>query len=305
MSVLRPLLNGYLRVVEQRKLARTRDVHKIGRDFAKTARLLFRAPRGTQITRSRLVGAGEGLRVTPAQTRSDLVVFYIHGGGFVFGSPDTHGAMLGALAQRLGAVAVFPYYRLAPEAPFPAAIEDVAAAYQALLDSGVSAQNIIIGGDSAGGALAFNLLSRLCAGSGPLPRALFAFSPLTDFLHEGASFRENAAREAVLPAAQAGLMAEMYLAGADPRDPDISPLLASYPGAPPVWITVGSTEILRDDARRMAAHLRDQGVSASLEEEHDLPHVWPIFHNTLPEARVTLDALAAWITQLPPTATES
>ena len=175
MSVLRPLLNGYLRLVEKRKLARTRDVHKIRRDFAKTARLLFRAPRGTQITRSRLVGAGEGLRVTPAQTRSDLVVFYIHGGGFVFGSPDTHGAMLGALAQRLGAVAVLPYYRLAPEAPFPAAIEDVAAAYQALLDSGVSAQNIIIGGDSAGGALAFNLLSRLCAGSGPLPRALCLF----------------------------------------------------------------------------------------------------------------------------------
>ncbi len=305
MSLLRPLLNGYLRLVEKRKLARTRDVHKIRRDFAKTARLLFRAPRGTQITRSRLVGAGEVLRVIPAQTRSDLVVFYIHGGGFVFGSPDTHGAMLGALAQRLGAVAVLPYYRLAPEAPFPAAIEDVATAYQALLDSGVSAQNVIIGGDSAGGALAFNLLSRLCAGSRPLPRALFAFSPLTDFLHEGASFRENAAREAVLPAAQAGLMAEMYLAGADPRDPDISPLLASYPGAPPVWIIVGSTEILRDDARRMAAHLRDQGVSASLEEEHDLPHVWPIFHNTLPEARATLDALARWITQLPPTATES
>ena len=305
MSLLRPLLNGYLRLVEKRKLARTRDVLKIRRDFAKTARLLFRAPRCTQITRSRLVGAGEVLRVIPAQTRSDLVVFYIHGGGFVFGSPDTHGAMLGALAQRLGAVAVLPYYRLAPEAPFPAAIEDVAAAYQALLDSGVSAQNIIVGGDSAGGALAFNLLSRLCAGSRPLPRALFAFSPLTDFLHEGASFRENAAREAVLPAAQAGLMAEMYLAGADPRDPDISPLLATYPGAPPVWITVGSTEILRDDARRMAAHLRDQGVSASLEEEHDLPHVWPIFHNTLPEARATLDALARWITQLPPTATES
>ena len=243
--------------------------------------------------------------MTPAQTRSDLVIFYIHGGGFVFGSPDTHGAMLGALAQRLGAVAVLPYYRLAPEAPFPAAIEDVATAYQALLDSGVSAQNIIVGGDSAGGALAFNLLSRLCAGSGPMPRALFAFSPLTDFLHEGASFRENAAREAVLPAAQAGLMAEMYLAGADPRDPDISPLLATYPGAPPVWITVGSTEILRDDARRMAAHLRDQGVRVTLEEAHDLLHVWPIFHNTLPEARVTLDALARWITQLPPTATES
>ena len=115
MSVLRPLLNGYLRLVEKRKLARTRDVHKIRRDFAKTARLLFRAPRGTQITRSRLVGAGEVLRVTPAQTRSDLVVFYIHGGGFVFGSPDTHGAMLGALAQRLGAVAVLPYYRFPPQ----------------------------------------------------------------------------------------------------------------------------------------------------------------------------------------------
>ena len=199
-----------------------------------------------------------------------------------------------------------PITVLPPKRRFPPYRQDeLLNKVRALLDSGVPAKNIIVGGDSAGGALAFNLLSRLCAGSGPLPRALFAFSPLTDFLHEGASFRENAAREAVLPAAQAGLMAEMYLAGADPRDPDISPLLASYPGAPPVWITVGSTEILRDDARRMAAHLRDQGVSASLEEEHDLPHVWPIFHNTLPEARATLDALARWITQLPPTATES
>jgi epsilon-lactone hydrolase len=234
MSLLRPLLNGYLRLVEKRKLARTRDVHKIRRDFARTARLLFRAPRGTQLTRSRLTGAGEVLRVSPAQTRSDLVIFYIHGGGFVFGSPDTHSAMLGALAQRLGAAAVLPYYRLAPEAPFPAAIQDVAAAYQAVLDSGVAAHNIILGGDSAGGALAFNLQSRLCADAGPLPRALFVFSPLTDFLHEGVSFRENAAREAVLPAAQAGLMAEMYLAGANPSDPAVSPLRADYHGAPPV-----------------------------------------------------------------------
>jgi len=305
MSLLRPLLNGYLRLVEKRKLARTRDVHKIRRDFARTARLLFRAPRGTQITRSRLTGAGEVLRVSPAQTRSDLVIFYIHGGGFVFGSPDTHSAMLGALAQRLGAAAVLPYYRLAPEAPFPAAIEDVAAAYQAVLDSGVAAHNIILGGDSAGGALAFNLLSRLCADAGPLPRALFVFSPLTDFLHEGASFRENAAREAVLPAAQAGLMAEMYLAGASPSDPAVSPLRADYHGAPPVWITVGSTEILRDDARRMSTYLQDQNVNVTLVEEHDLPHVWPIFHNFLPEARTTLDALTQWIKQVPSTADES
>ncbi|WP_323803264.1 alpha/beta hydrolase [Sulfitobacter litoralis] len=305
MSLLRPLLNGYLRLVEKRKLARTRDVHKIRRDFARTARLLFRAPRGTQLTRSRLTGAGEVLRVAPAQTRSDLVIFYIHGGGFVFGSPDTHSAMLGALAQRLGATAVLPYYRLAPEAPFPAAIEDVAAAYQAVLDSGVAAHNIILGGDSAGGALAFNLLSRLCAEADPLPRALFVFSPLTDFLHEGASFRENAAREAVLPAAQAGLMAEMYLAGASPSDPAVSPLRADYHGAPPVWITVGSTEILRDDARRMSTYLQDQNVNVTLVEEHDLPHVWPIFHNFLPEARTTLDALTQWIKQVPSTADES
>jgi monoterpene epsilon-lactone hydrolase len=305
MSLLRPLLNGYLRLVEKRKLARTRDVQKIRRDFDKTARLLFRAPRGTQITRSRLTGAGEVLRVAPAQTRSDLVIFYIHGGGFVFGSPDTHSAMLGALAQRLGAAAVLPYYRLAPEAPFPAAIEDVAAAYQAVLDSGVAAHNIILGGDSAGGALAFNLLSRLCADADALPRALFVFSPLTDFLHEGASFRENAAREAVLPAAQAGLMAEMYLAGASPSDPAVSPLRADYHGAPPVWITVGSTEILRDDARRMSTYLQDQNVNVTLVEEHDLPHVWPIFHNFLPEARTTLDALTQWIKQVPSTADES
>ena len=101
----------------------------------------------------------------------------------------------------------------------------------------------------------------------------------------------------LLPADRAVALAEMFLQGHPGDDPDVSPLFARFDGSPPAWITVGDTEILLDDARRLAAQMRSEGVQVQLVQEHDLPHVWPLFHNILPEARQTLNALAAWIRQ--------
>lgn len=305
MSLIRPILNGYLRRFEKRRLAKSTDVADIRAHFERSAGLFFHAPRGMQQHPLPLGAAADALELRPERLRSDLVVFYFHGGGFLFSRPESYAAMLGCLAFRLGARAVLPRYRLAPEHPCPCAIDDVVNAYLGLIETGVPACNIVIGGDSAGETLAFNLLARIKEQDWPKPRGVFSFSPFTDFAQQSPSFRENADLDAILPAERAAEMLEMYLDGADPHDPAISPILGDYRGAPPVWLCASDNEILRDDARRLCRRLLDLGVTCHLEEAHDLPHVWPIFHNILPEARKTLDDVAVWINALPLRADES
>lgn len=300
MSLRARLLNHWLRQVEKPAMARADDPALMRDRFERHAKLFFRAPRGTTrqwIALEQGPHRIDALDVVPANLQDDTVLLYIHGGGFVFGSPRTHAAMAAQLGHRLQARVVLPRYRLAPEAPFPAAFDDVRLAWDALCASGVRPERIMIGGDSAGGALALSLLGQLVADRAALPAGVFCFSPLTDMSHSGESFRANARREALLPASRAGDMGQMYLGGHSVDDPRVSPLKADYVGAPPVWITVGDTEILHDDARRMAARLQEAGVHATLRERTDLPHVWPIFHNVLPEGRETLDEVAGWIRQ--------
>nr|WP_246455875.1 alpha/beta hydrolase fold domain-containing protein [Sulfitobacter aestuariivivens] len=297
--MLRPVLNTYLRLTERRHMARSTP-QGLRVSFERKARLLFHAPRGTQQQWIRLQ-AGQrlvhALDIVPRVHSSDIVILYIHGGGFVFGSPRTHAAMVAQLARRLGARAVLPKYRLAPEAPYPAAAEDVRAAWKGLRATGVPAYNIFIGGDSAGGALALGLMSELAREGDAMPAGVFCFSPLADLTYSGKSFAANAQREAILPPERAGEMTRHYLAGHAADDPKVSPLFADFIGAAPLWLTVGDSEILCDDARGIAQRVRDQGGDVTFVEERDLPHVWPLFHNILPEARHTLNTLAAWITQ--------
>lgn len=260
------------------------------------SRLFFYPPRRTHQNWAEYGGI-PCLTMTPPKVSPDRILFYIHGGGFVFGSPDTHSAMAANLAQRIGAIAVLPRYRRAPEAPFPAAPQDVRAAWDGLMAQGVDPTQVVIGGDSAGGTLTFGLIADLCRERAALPGAVFAFSPLTDLTFSGDSFVGNAAADVILPADRAAELTQLYLKGHAADDPAVSPLLAEYTRAPPVWMTVGDTEILLDDARRMVVKLGAQSVPVELVIAQDLPHVWPLMHNILPEARQTLDALALWIRQ--------
>lgn len=302
MSLLRPLVNAYLRGVVRSRMARAADPQALRLQFDRQARWFFRAPRGTRQawrTLSHGPRAVDILDVSPTRITTDAVVLYLHGGGFIFGSPQTHAAMAGALAQRLGCRVLLPRYRLAPEAPFPAAPQDVRHAWEALIAAGLAPGRVVLGGDSAGGALALGLLADLLRRGEAGPAGVFCFSPLTEMTFSAESLRSNAAREAVLPPERTEEMRRMYLGDHPPDDPQASPLFAAFEGAPPVWLTVGDCEILRDDARRMADKLRQARVEVTFEEVHDLPHVWPLLHNTLPEARATLDAVAAWIRRCP------
>ncbi|AXI43494.1 alpha/beta hydrolase fold domain-containing protein [Sulfitobacter sp. SK011] len=297
MSLQRYLLNGWLRRVEKPRMVRAQTPEPLRRALEFQAKLLFHAPRGTTQRWTKLAHL-PALEIVPKYVAAEpLTILYFHGGGFTFGSPRTHAAMVAQLAYRLGARAILPQYRLAPEAPFPAAPDDALTAWNALVAAGTAPRDIVIGGDSAGGALAFGLLADLCAKGAALPGVVFGFSPLTDMTHSGESFQKNADCDVVLPAKRADRMGQMFLMQHPPEDPRVSPVFGKFEGAPPIWITVGDTEILHDDALSLAQVCQRDGVEVTLVEQHDLPHVWPIFHNILPEAKESLDSLAAWIRQ--------
>lgn len=296
MSLLRASLNAWLRLVEKRRLARETDPDALRRSFERNARLFFHAPQGTAFARETVAGVPvQWVTARGVARQAGPLLLYFHGGGYVFGSSDTHRAMLAWLSAEAGLPACLPDYRLAPEHPFPAAIEDGLAVWRAVA---ARPGGVIVGGDSAGGGLALALLGESLRQGLPEPAGVFAFSPHTDFTFSGASLRENAEADVMLPAERTRELAHLYLRDSGADDPRASPLCADFTGAPPVWLTASDTEILLDDTRRMAARLRAQGVAVTAVIEHDLPHVWPFFHNMLPEARATLRDLAAWLRSL-------
>lgn len=296
MSLARHLLNPWLRVTEKRRLAHEHDPVALRRAFEARARIFFRAPRGTRYARERVSGVPvQRVSARHVAPEAGPLLLYFHGGGYAFGSSDTHRAMLGRLSSETGLPACLPDYRLAPEHAFPAAIEDALAVWRELAARPGGA---VVGGDSAGGGLALALLGEILRQGLPAPRGCFALSPLTDLTFSGESMRANAATDVMLPASRAAETARLYLQGASAEDPRASPLFADFTDAPPVWLCAGDSEILLDDTRRMATHLRAQDVWVTEVIEHDLPHVWPFFHNILPEAKATLKDLAAWIRAL-------
>jgi acetyl esterase/lipase len=295
MSMMRPVLNLFLRLAERPHLARAKTPEKLRRSFEMKARFWFRAPRGTTYRSDVIEGVPVIWTHGPGAKEEGPVILYFHGGGYVFGSARTHQAMLGKLSHLSGLAACLADYRLAPEHSFPAALEDALSVYIHLSQR---YRGVVIGGDSAGGGLALSLMAEILKHGLQKPLGCFAFSPLTDLGFTGVSIGQNGKADVVLPVERVDEMAEMYLQGANPLDPRTSPLFGVFSGAPPVWIAAGTTEILLDDTRRMAAHLRNEGVKVTEVVEKDLPHVWPIFHNLLPEAGKTLKQVAAWIKPL-------
>lgn len=287
MKVRATFLRSVLRRVEKPYLARVQDPAAVRRGFDRKARVLFGPRRDWGLTPTRL-GDVPALEVDPPGADRGRVLFYLHGGAYVFGSSTSHAGLAGALAVRLDCAAVLPDYRLAPEHPYPAALQDALAAWRALAAEG---QRITLAGDSAGGGLALALLAALRPGD-VHPQAVVLFSPLTDLAFTGVSVRDNRDADPLLPASRAHEMAEMYLAGADARDPGASPFHGPTGRTGRVIICVDDTEILRDDSLRMADLMRAQGLRVDLIRTRGLPHVWPFFWRWLPEARATLDAIA-------------
>lgn len=225
-------------------------------------------------------------------------ILYFHGGAYVFGSPRTAMSLTGNLVARTGFRALSLDYRLAPEHPFPAAVDDALSAYRALLDSGEDPSAIVFAGDSAGGGLTVTTCLAARDAGLPMPAAIVAFSPGLDLTRTGESMDTKAGVDPLFTRESLEHTADMYLAGQDPRHPLLSPAtLGDLTGLPPMLLQAGTNEVLLDDSTRMAARAREAGVDVVLDITADVPHVFQSFAGVLDEADDALDRAALFLTQ--------
>jgi epsilon-lactone hydrolase len=223
------------------------------------------------------------------------VVLYLHGGGYFFCSPKTHRSITADLADLTQSNVLALRYRLAPEHPFPAALEDAVQAYRWLLEMGYSPDAISIAGDSAGGGLALALLVYLRDHQVPLPCSCVCFSPWTDLAATGPSLDHNDKRCLMFSGDGIRRARMLYVGDSDPYNPLISPLYADLAGLPPLLIHVSDNEVLLDDSTRLAEKARRSKVDVELKIWQDLPHVWQLFKISLPESTASLRLAAGFL----------
>lgn len=229
--------------------------------------------------------------VTVQASAAQRTIYYLHGGGYAFGSPKLYRPFTSTLAKAAQAKVFALDYRLAPEHRFPAAVEDAVAGYRWLLTQGARPANMLIAGDSAGGGLTLATLVRLRAEGLPLPAAAVLLSPWTDLAGTGKSLQANEATDAMFYADALKWFAPIYLGKASSLEALASPLYADLKGLPPLLLFVSNSECLLDDSLRLAAKARAAGVSVDLQVWDDLPHVWPVAVSLLPEARAALQLI--------------
>lgn len=247
-------------------------------------------PKGTTITE--VSAGGEIAEWTRAPgVSADRVFLFIHGGGYIRGAVAANRATAALISAATGATTLSIGYRLAPENPFPAAVDDVYGAYRWLLGQNIDPKRIVVGGISAGGGLTLSLLlklkdlgDRMCAAAVPM-------SAWTDLTQSGQSFAANDASDPSLSKTYLDAMAAYYLNGADPRTPLASPLYGELGGLPPLLIQVGTAEVLLDDSRLFAERARAAGTEVTYEPWQDMIHGWHGFANVLPEARDAIDSV--------------
>ena len=225
-------------------------------------------------------------------SRDDRVVLYLHGGGYVIGNNVGYREMASRMARATSARVLLIDYRLAPETPFPGAVDDATAAYRWLLGEGVAPEQIAVAGDSAGGGLALATLVALRDAGDPLPACGICFSPWVDLEVSGESALEGAIDDPMLAKAGLAGMAANY-AGNDLRNPLVSPLHANLAGLPPLQVFVGTREILLNDATRVVDNAQAAGVDCSLSVGEGLIHVWQLFGH-VPEAIESMATVEAF-----------
>ncbi len=241
------------------------------------------------------VGGISGLWAKPARPRKHAAIIHVHGGWFNLGSASAYRNFVGHIASSAGANAFVPDYRLAPEHPFPAAVEDVEACYRGLVDEGIN--KIAVTGDSAGGNLALVLLSIACAQAhtgGIAPVGAVAISPVTDLALTGESFETRAEADPYFTKSQAAGLVASYLGETDPKNPLASPLYGDLSGLPPIRVHVGDDEVLLDDSRRYVERAVAAGVDAELDVWMGMPHGFVTGVREFAAARQALSAIGAF-----------
>lgn len=222
------------------------------------------------------------------------VIYYLHGGGYVIGSINTHREMASRLSRAAAARILLIDYRLAPENPFPTAVEDSVSGYRWLLSTGVNPAKVAIAGESAGGGLTVATLVALRDAGEPLPSAAVPVSPWVDMEALGESMTTKAEVDPIASRQDILMFAETYLGDADPRTPLAAPLYADLRGLPPLLIQVGTAEVLLDDATRLADRARAAGVDVVFEPWEDMIHMWHFFP-MLPEGQQAIDRIGEFV----------
>jgi epsilon-lactone hydrolase len=244
------------------------------------------------------VGGVSGFWVHPEIRKLDEAILHLHGGWFNFGSAKAYRNLVGHIAARANASAFVPDYRLAPEHPFPAAIDDAMRCYRGFVASGV--RRFAITGDSAGGNLALGIGSRVAGETAleasPLA-AIAVLSPVTDLTLSGATYDSRADADPFFTRSQIALLVQSYLVNADANEPEASPLFGRHAGMPPVRIYVGDDEVLLDDSLRYAEIATKAGVDARVDVWEGMPHGFPINIGKLKAAAQALDAMGAFLSE--------
>jgi monoterpene epsilon-lactone hydrolase len=250
-------------------------------------------PLGDDVTlRPRTLGGRPALDVLVDGAQGDGIILYLHGGGYSIGSARTGANLAAPLARSTGVPAVSLEYRLAPEDPFPAAVDDALAAYRELLESG---QKVVVAGDSAGGGLALALMIAARGAGLPQPAAAVLYSPWTDVSLSGGSMDSRGEFDPLFARAQMTESADWYVGGQDAQADLASPLFADLAGLPPLLIQVGSAEVLLDDSLRLAVRAAESEVDVSLDVVAGAPHVFQYFTGFLPEADEALERAATFV----------
>jgi len=235
--------------------------------------------------------------ITAPGANNDRYVLYLHGGGYVIGSIKTHRDLMGRVSRAAKAKVLGLNYRLAPEHPFPAAVDDAVAGYRFLLAQGAKPSRIAIAGDSAGGGLAAATLVAIRDAKLPNPGAGVLLSPWVDMEGIGDSMTTRIDKDPAIRKEGLVQMAQAYLQGKDPRTPLAAPLYANLRGLPPLLIQVGDAEVLLDDSTRLSDRAKAAGVQTKLEVWPEMIHVWHLFAGFLPEGQQAIDGLGKFIVE--------
>jgi monoterpene epsilon-lactone hydrolase len=282
------------RILLKRPLLNEREIVEFGRRaFERSIFIPTALPPDVSGSSGDVGGVG-GEWLVPREGASATLLF-VHGGGYFSCSARSHRPITTWLARSIPARVFTPDYRLAPEHRFPAALDDVLAAYRGLLHDGVDPAQLLVAGNSAGGGLALAACVALRDRGEPLPAGLALFSPWTDLAMTGSSIETNRDRDAMFHCDFLVPASRIYLGGADPRHPLASPLYADLTGMPIMHVQVGRNEAMYDDSRRIVDKVRASGGEAHLDEWESVPHGWQLFTATVPEAGESLDTAAGFL----------
>jgi len=294
MSIQLFFMDKMLRVMVRRRFRKDPDIMTLRTLMEEMGDQVRPAPAPVVVQTVELGNvSAERLAVPDADETKALL--YIHGGGFVAGVPANHRPLTWRLAAQTKVPVYAVDYRLAPEHPFPAGLEDCVAAYRALLARGLTPSHIAIGGDSAGGNLALATALKLKQDGVALPACLVCLSPVTDLAEPTASHRENVKSDAMFDPRTFASVTAAYCPNRDPKDPLISPLRGEVSGLPPTLFLCSGAEMLRDDSVRMAERMKQAGVETAIDVWPKVFHVWPVMADILPEGRKAIEGIAAFI----------